>query len=322
MTTNKNKYRALCEVENIPLFAQSWWLDAVAGDQGWDVVLIEKGGRCVAALPYAIKCRFGLTLIGMPVLTQSLGPWVRYPEGQKTGKRYAFEKDVFQALIDGLPKTHGFIQNFSPAVTNWLPFYWRGFVQTTRYSYVLSDLSCLDSLWNCLQENIRREIRKAAKVVIVDMDADIQTFIECHKKVFERQGIPLPYSLETVRRLDAAAAQRGQRRIFLARDAEGRVHAGVYLVWDEFRAYYLMGAGDPELRNSGATSLTMWEAIRFASTVTKSFDFEGSMLEPVERFFRAFGATQSAYFHLTRYGKLMTAVRSARSLFNFCRGRR
>lgn len=38
------------------------------------------------------------------------------------------------------------------------------------------------------------------------------------------------------------------------------------------------------LRNSGATSLLIWEVIKFASTVSKKFDLEGSKLEPVERF--------------------------------------
>lgn len=61
-----------------------------------------------------------------------------------------------------------------------------------------------------------------------------------------------------------------------------------------------MGGGDPALRNSGATSLCMWEAIRFAATVTKSFDFEGSMIEPVERYFRAFGAIQTPYFSVSK----------------------
>jgi len=314
LTSQKAQYRKFCEVERLPLFSQAWWLDALAGEEGWDVVMLERGGRYVAALPYAIKHKFGLTVIGMPVLTQSLGPWMRYPDGQKMGKRYAFEKDVFQALIDGLPKAHGFVQNFNPMVSNWLPFYWRGFSETTKYSYVLSDLTNLDNVWSGFLENIRTDIRKASKLVVVDTDADIESFIDCHEKVFARQSLGLPYGLDTVRRLDAAAAQRGQRRILLARDAEGRVHAGVYLVWDESRAYYLMGAGDPKLRNSGATSLAMWEAIQFASTVTKSFDFEGSMLEPVERFFRAFGATQSPYFQVSRYGRLLTLARSAQAI--------
>lgn len=321
MSMNRTQYRALCESENIPLFAQAWWLDAVAGQQGWDAVLLERGGRCVAALPFAIKRKFGLTLIGMPVLTQSLGPWVRYPENQKTSKRYGFEKDVFQALIAELPRAHGVVQSFNPTISNWLPFYWLGFSETTKYSYVLNDLSNLDRVWDGFQENIRREIRKAAKLVTIDTDADIDSFIACHEKVFSRQSLRLPYTLDTVRRLDGAAAQRGQRRIFLARDADDRVHAGVYLVWDGDRAYYLMGAGDPDLRNSGATSLTMWEAIRFASTVTNSFDFEGSMLEPVERFFRAFGATQLPYFQVSRYGRLMTVARSVQAIARTIRAR-
>lgn len=61
-----------------------------------------------------------------------------------------------------------------------------------------------------------------------------------------------------------------------------------------------MGGSDPDLRNSGANSLCMWEAIKFASTATKAFDFEGSMIEPVERFFRAFGARQKPYFQISK----------------------
>ena len=110
----------------------------------------------------------------------------------------------------------------------------------------------------------------------------------------------LPYTRDFIRRLDKAAAQNQARKIFIAEDEQGRHHAGVYLIWDDNTAYYLMGGGDPDLRNSGATSLCMWEAMQFAATVTKSFDFEGSMLEPVERFFRGFGATQTPYFAVSK----------------------
>ena len=57
---------------------------------------------------------------------------------------------------------------------------------------------------------------------------------------------------------------------------------------------------DPELSHSGATSYLTWEAIKFAATVTNTFDFEGSMLEPVERFVRAFGARQKPYFEISK----------------------
>jgi hypothetical protein len=52
-----------------------------------------------------------------------------------------------------------------------------------------------------------------------------------------------------------------------------------------------MGATQARLRNSGCSSLLMREAIRFASSVTEGLDCEGFMAEPIERFFRGFGAT-------------------------------
>ena len=58
--TNKEKYADFCEVEKtIPIFSQSWWLDAVCGN-AWDVCLVEKGGEIYASMPYQIKTRYGL----------------------------------------------------------------------------------------------------------------------------------------------------------------------------------------------------------------------------------------------------------------------
>jgi hypothetical protein len=37
-----------------------------------------------------------------------------------------------------------------------------------------------------------------------------------------------------------------------------------------------------------------------ARAVTDVFDFEGSMLRPVERFFRAFGSRQTPYLRVSR----------------------
>ena len=83
-------------------------------------------------------------------------------------------------------------------------------------------------------------------------------------------------------------------------------------------AYYLMGGGDPALRNSGATALVLWSAIQFAASVAPAFDFEGSMLEPVERFVRAFGARPESYSALERITSpsylMYRAIRQASAL--------
>jgi hypothetical protein len=65
-----------------------------------------------------------------------------------------------------------------------------------------------------------------------------------------------------------------------------------------------MSGNDPQLRHSGAVSLLRWEAIKFAGGVSRCFDFEGSMLQPVERFIRAFGGRQVQFARLVRAGTL------------------
>lgn len=311
----KDSYRTLCSSEpSIPLFSQAWWLDAVAGDS-WDVALIEKGGEIVASMPYLISERYGFKVISQPSLTQTQGPWLRHTNA-KYAKRLSREKDMMEALIDQLPKYHHFAQNWDHSQTNWLPFYWKGFSQTTRYTYRIEQLDNSDEIWAGLQQNVRTDIKKAAnrENLRIRGDLPLSDFYALNVMVFQRQGKKIPYSEAFVERIDKAAAARSCRKVFIAEDDQGRHHAAVYLVWDKNSAYYLMGGGNPELRNSGATSLCMWEAIKFASTVTDAFDFEGSMLEPVERFFRSFGAVQTPYHSISHTpSKLLQAASTLRT---------
>ena len=155
-------------------------------------------------------------------------------------------------------------------------------------------------LWSGFQDKVKTDIRKATKQGIsVERSLDINAFLDINELTFLRQGIKPPYKRSYVKRIFEACKMNEAGAIFFARGKDGRIHAGNLLVWNESCAYYLMGGGDPELRNSGATSLAMWEAIKFASSVSRIFDFEGSMMEPIERFFRGFGAVQTPYFAIS-----------------------
>jgi hypothetical protein len=302
MNERIEKYRILCETENsIPLFSQAWWLDAVAGKNNWDVVIIERNKEIIASMPFMLTKRLGLISLSQPKLTQSLGPWIK-ETNSKYAKRLSLEKDLMNELIDKLPEFDSFQQNWNPNMTNWLPFFWKGFAQTTRYTYVLPLISGPKKLWEGLQENIRTDIKKAQNKYKLSIRSDlpIGDFIKLQQKTFERQNIAMPIPLELIERLDQECSKRKIRKMMIAIDEMGRHHAGIYIVWDHQSAYYLMSGGDPVFRNSGATSYLLWEAINFAASVTATFDFEGSMMEPIERFFRAFGATQTPYFSISK----------------------
>ena len=316
----KTKYRKHCIQEvKIPIFSQAWWLDAVAGKDNWDVVIIEKGGLVVASMPYVFQKRFGQIKLRQPPLTQTLGPWIREVDG-KQASRLSREKDLLEQLIAALPRYDDFNQSWHFSQTNWLPFYWAGFTQTTRYTYRLPDISNQDMLWRGLRENIKREIRKAKKrySLKVHTDKSIEVFLDLHIKTFKRQGKDKLNAKNLIMRLNDACENKNARKIFIAQDAEGKSYAGVYLVWDQQSAYYLMGGSEPNLRTSGAISLCLWEAIKFASTVTKSFDFEGSMKETIERHFRAFGAKQTMYFSVNHTpSKLIRTVNFVRDILKY-----
>ena len=168
------------------------------------------------------------------------------------------------------------------------------------YSYRIEDIHDPDLLWEGFAENIRREIRKALRTVTIEDNHSIDDIILMQSKTFNRQGRKYKNNDDLLRSLDAALIAHDARKLLCAVDAERRIHATAYFVYDSNCCYYLIGGGDPELRNSGAASLLMWEGIKFAATVSKSFDFEGSMIEPIERFFRAFGGMPTPYWRVTK----------------------
>jgi hypothetical protein len=280
------------------VFEQPWWLDSVAPG-AWSVVVVRRGDEVVGRLPFVQRRRFGLRTIVQPPYTQTLGPWLAETSG-KYARRLEIEKKWLGQLIDALPPFDVFRQCFSTSMTNWLPFYWTGFDATVRYTYRIEDLSDLDRVQSDFQDHVRRCIRKAQQTVEVVDGCPLDDLLRLEAQMYVRQGRRVPQTDDLVRRLDAACAARGARRILGAADAHGRIRAALYVVWDDRTLYALINARDPEFQAVGANTLLYWEAIRLAAEVSRTFDFEGSMLKPVEHYFRGFGGRQVPYFYVMK----------------------
>lgn len=308
--SNKEKYREFCAREgSIPLFSRDWWLDAVAGSEAWDVAVVLSDNKIVAALPYVISSKFGIQTTTMPTLTKLLGPWIQSPEG-KYARQLSRRFDLLSQLLAELPKFGHYEQNWHYDQTNWLPFYWQGFQQTTRYSYVIENIQDTQSVWDGFLEKVKTDIRKSENRYNLKIrdDLSLDDLIALGNLTFERQGIKSNFDDKVLRAINEACSIRNQRMIFIAEDEAGRRHAGVYIVWDQNSAYYLFGGGDPQLRNSGAASHCIWHAINFSATVSRNFDFLGSVMKPIELFFRGFGAIQKSYHTVYRTRSLTLKI--------------
>ncbi|QJD87201.1 GNAT family N-acetyltransferase [Cohnella herbarum] len=303
----KYKYRELCRTNSsIPLFDRDWWLDIVCGGtDNWDVIIVEKGNEVVASLPFYKVKKYGFNLIQMPELTLTLGIWIKYPPNQKYATRLAYERELHLEIIGQMPDVDYSYQHFNRNITNWSTFYWRGFRQTTRYTYVIEDLQDPAAVYANFRENIRSGIEKSQQMLKVIESDDVDQFYEMHSGNFDPKTFPIPYSRETLKRLDKELSKRNLRKILLAVDASGKIHSGVYLVWDSGCAYNLLGGADFTFRNSGPHAMLIWHAIQLMSKENLPFDFYGGMHETVESFFRSFGAKQKPYFQISKtHGKI------------------
>lgn len=242
-------------------------------------------------------------MITLPPLTHRLGPWLDLGDATKSSRRYELEKDLTVALLEQLPRYDILQINCHSGITNMLPFVWGGFEEMARYTYVIDLTQSEEELWGALRENIRRETRKARKLLKVESITDLDACIRLIGKSYARQGNPNPFDAPAMHRLNAACAQLGRREILVARDEAGAPHATLFLIWDDKTTYYLAGGADPELRTSGAHSLLVWEAIVRSKARSVEFDMTGSMVESIERFFRAFGGQQRVYFSLNKMSR-------------------
>lgn len=296
MILNKTQYTTFCREIQAPLFFRPWVLDALCEAGSWGVVGIEKAGRVVAALPYYQKQKGPFVYITMPPLSKFMGPLL-HPGFQKPD----WETTILKELIEQLPPTAHFDQLFHYDRANWLPFYWKGYKQQTRYSYVIEGLHDLDGVFRGFSSDYRNQkIKKADASLRLLTDLPLQALLEVVEKTFQRQAIKSPYSFKVLSRLDAAAKNNTSGQAFFAVDELGNLHAAAYLMWDDRSSYYLVAGDDPQYRSSGAAVWLVWQLIRFTSQTLQlpRFDFLGSMIEPIERVRRQFGAVQAPYFYV------------------------
>ncbi len=293
--------------EDLPIFYKPFFLDAIT-EGNWEVTCVCEGESILACMPYSLQ-RKKYTVIRQPPFAIYQGPFFFKSEGQKLS--LTKEMEVLSALESSVAPFDYYNQNWHPSSRNWLPFHWKGYLQSTRYSYVIHNNEQKASLRERYSENVRRNVRRASAKLMVSESTDIDALFSVIEKTFTRKNLSQPYDLRIFRRVVLACLSEKCCSILLARDADSNLHAGMFLVWDSQWVYYIAGGIDEKFRNSGAMTLLFDKAIQFAMDTRRSFDFEGSMIESVEAFFRSFGAVQQEYFVLTKVNSLGLRVRFA-----------
>lgn len=299
---NKEKYNKFCEKVYVPIYSKSWWMDAVCGAENWDVWLYQSGDDILAAMPYFKEQRGEHSYVTKALLTQNNGIIFCYPEGAKAIARQIFEEKVIDAACEFIQSLNldVYEQQFHYSFQNWLPFFWNRYTAVTRYTYVLEDLNDIGDAWNRISSKYRGKIKKGKKNAEIKKRLGEKEFYIEHEKVFLKQGIMCPFSMEQWIKLYHACKEHGVCEIFYALEKEGNIASVLFLIWDEESVYQLLGGSMPLYQNLDTYDALIWEGIKFAAEKGLKYDFEGSVIKRISKSFREFGGEPKPYFRIRK----------------------
>ncbi len=299
--SNQSLYRQFCRSHKIPVYLQPDWLDIVAGTDGnWDAVFsLNTNGEVQGFWVYMYKKQWVWTKITMPPYTPYMGPRLLYPENLNEYERISFENRILEDLINQIPEFDEIKFKWSLEYKNWLPFYWKNFLQQTAYTYLIKNTEDSDKVFLGFKSSIQRQIRKAEKKIHIKIaensEGVIQMFTQSMK---DKENFIVNSKLLT--QLHQIALHHNQALILEAYDSMEKLHAAIYLITDDTEMLYLYGGYDETYGDSGAMPLLFWKALQIAGERKLTFNFEGSMLKGVERFFRSFGGEQTPVFTIQK----------------------
>ncbi|MBF0227812.1 MAG: hypothetical protein HQK76_20385 [Desulfobacterales bacterium] len=278
------------------VFCYSWWLEAVTKND-FQILVVKENQRIVAGiiLPF-----YSAKRVNEPYLTRTIGVLYKKIEVESPRKRLSKERKWLNALLDRVNKDRFVQMCLHHNFTDWLPFRWRGYQQTTRYTYIVDyRLATLEEIWKNISKKRKYSIQKAIKNNLrVAEGGDMVSVYKFSCLSFARQGKKFPYSLKDLQALDDAVRARGKRMIFKVVDASQQIHAMNYVVYQRKSAYHLLIGGDPQVRSMGGLTLLLWGTIKYFSDKVSIFNFGGSDIQPIEEHIRGFGGMQKQYFHI------------------------
>ncbi len=277
------------------IFAKAWYLDAVAPE--WSAVVVEGEGRWEAAMPLNLRRKGGVLYSLAPRFTQHTGPMLA-PELNQKNRVFHREKQLLNALIAGIPPGFKlFDHKFHPTLQYLLPFYWSGFEISPRYSFFIDLKPGWEAIQSRLTDSLKSDLKLAAREGLTIRETETPDGLI---QLLQAGNLAGDGDELTLRRLWKTIFGRSAGMLLEAHDVSGKVLCAIMVLMEDGKAIYLLGASEPG-PGKGANTLLLNHAIQLCCKSNISvFDFEGSMIEPVENYFRAFNPEMKIYYRVRR----------------------
>lgn len=332
-------YRSLCESEkgrDIPLFAQSWWLDIVCPNS-WTALLYPEQQQhqkqqpkeylcdLKAAMPIYAPCH---NTVQMPFFTQTTGIWIsksapiasNASPDTKPKNDYSEREKALRFFADKLAPKKYVNLNLPLDAGVCLPFYWKGFALHTRYTFRLTNLTehyrggdLHAFLISSMNQNCLKHVKQAVSKGVEVKKCNIDEFIDVYKETFIKQSIKKNNEeINKLKDIIKSTLEKEQGLLLGGYDSKGLLISASFVVWQGETAFYIAG-GSKKGNFIQTQNLVMLHSIEHIASFCDTFDFEGSMLEGVATFFSRFGSKAYPYIQITNKSAPL-ALRAFRKL--------
>ncbi len=285
------------------IFALHGYASCVAPD--WEAMIIYKDRQWYAVMPFLKKIKWKWKASTLPAFVQywgmCYGSW--YPD--QMYKQLSEKKKCLQIALQHFSSFHLFDHRFSTQFNYPLPFHWDNYQLRNKYTYQLALHPDINALYKGLGGKLRNELKKAEKAQIQIIEAEHTTSF-LHLFQLQEQSGKTPLGNQVgqhlrLKHLSEWLIENDLGKVMVAIDRDGQTLAGALLIRYKGHTIYLAGAYDPKFHQTGAMSWLLWQSIISAKHMgDKIFDFEGSMIESIEAFYRRFGAYPVNYLEIRR----------------------
>ncbi len=255
----------------------------------------------------------GFSLLGSPMMTHTLGPVIRLPEGKAVSQASQRRKLIETGLAQ-MPRASGFLQALEPGKPHAMDYNLAGFEIGVRYTYRLDARTSIDNLWSGLKDKARNSVRRAKLNLTISGGMPLMEFYALYERNLGRAGRFNHHDGAVYHRLNEALSKRTRHHIIAATNkATGKTVAATIVVWDAYTLYYLRATqdGTPEAR--GAASLLLWEAILLAHRLGLMFDSDSYFRPSGAKFIEAFGCIPVERLTIRRRSSALKAAMALRN---------
>ena len=253
-------------------YAYSWYLDQVAAGQ-WDA-LITPDYQYVMPLPWNRKI-LGIQQIFAPLLTQQLG--IAGPD---------LSEDITIDFLNSIPtKFKKIVFPLNQKIEH--------LECRTKTNLVISLANDYEKIQEGYKGNLIRGIRTADKKTSINESLLIDDLLTFYQQTLKGQLHFYEKDWQTIRQLLQSASAEIETLMLEVRNENGqRLALGIFLITKK-RIVYLMGCANQEGRKNFSSSFILDTVIKQYAGTNRIFDFEGSDIPGVYKFFKSFGSKEA-----------------------------